>query len=608
MWLLALFGAGLISLWTGERIVESSEFRWALSGLGLALVVASTLGRLLWRKNLSPARATVQQWLFAFQLLALAALGAYAFQGDVYSKLSSTTLESTAPKLAASLAALWPALLTLAFLPVLFVEIALYSSSKAPNIEEGRVKEALFGGVALAAALIFAFSMQYVFSERDSKVDLSYFRVARPSDATKRLVASLDEPVEVYLFYPPASDTAVLVQDYFDEVAKSSPQLTVTRLDHALEPTKAKELGVSGNGTILFSKGKKHESSFVAIEVEKARTQLRGLDSEIQKKLSQIAKSKRTVYFTAGHAERTQDALGGAEQRATVEILYKTLEDQNFEVRQLSSAEGLGQEIPKDAAAVFVMGPTREFTSPEALALENYFKRGGRLFVALDPENALPFDNFLRSFAVSMKPVFIAQERGTANLRPPPSLADRINIGTRTFSSHPIVSFLSRTNNAVLLVGAGPLDELPQHPADVSVDMAVKTLAEAWLDVKHNFEFDAADQETKNAFGVVAAVTRRAASNKPEEEGRALIISDSDGIADAVLPLLPGNQALVVDGFKWLLGDEALAGPTNTEIDVPLARSRQQDTFWFYGATLFAPLSVLALGALMSRKKKGATS
>jgi hypothetical protein len=79
-----------------------------------------------------------------------------------------------------------------------------------------------------------------VTTERDNKIDLSYFRVAKPGEATKKLAASLDEPVNVYLFFPPASDAAEAVQEYFDDLKAAAPQMNVTRLDHALEPVKAK--------------------------------------------------------------------------------------------------------------------------------------------------------------------------------------------------------------------------------------------------------------------------------------------------------------------------------------------------------------------------------
>jgi hypothetical protein len=599
-----LLAVGLVLAWVGERIVEAPAARGALTGLGALLVVAAFGVRLTRLRQTSGDARRIQGWFAALAGLAVAALALYALGSDLWTRAVGASLESSSPRLAGALAALWPALLATALAPTLLMELSFASMAKAPTLEAGRVREAMYSGLALAFVLTFAFSAQYVASERDVKADLSYFRVAKAGEATKKLVASIDEPLEVFLFFPPGSDSAEAVKGFFDELTATSPLLTVTELDYALEPVKAKELGVSGNGTVVLKKGARRESVFVAVEAEKARTQLRGLDAELQKRLLQVAKARRTVYLTAGHGERTRDPLGGADQRATIEILYKTLQDQNFDVRTLSAAEGLGQEVPRDAAAVFVLGPTQPFSQPEADALTAYAQRGGRLFIALDPEAGVTFDELTRPLGLSFKPERVAQERGTANVRPPPSIADRANIGTRTFSSHPAVTYLGRTSAPVLFVGAGPLDELGQHPADLVLDFAVRSLPEAWNDANGNFEFDQGTAEVRKAHGLVAAVTRRAPSGKAEDELRALVLGDSDGVADELLPLLAGNQYLVVDGFKWLLGDEQLQGATNTEQDVPLTRTRQMDSAWFYGTTFLAPVLVVGVGWVTRRRAK----
>jgi uncharacterized protein (TIGR03382 family) len=54
--------------------------------------------------------------------------------------------------------------------------------------------------------------------------------------------------------------------------------------------------------------------------------------------------------------------------------------------------------------------------------------------------------------------------------------------------------------------------------------------------------------------------------------------------------------------MKWLLGEEQLQGSTNSELDVPMTRTRTQDSVWFYGTTFFAPLAVLAVGFLIRRR------
>lgn len=598
-----LLVVGLALAWVGERIVDDPTLRGVFTGLGAALAVVALLLRLSKAREAGSAGA-IHRTFALLHGLTLVSLLLYFLRSDLFTKLTGASLLSSSPKLAGALGALWPAVLVLSLFPTLLMELAFASMRKAPKLEAGRVTEAMLSGVGLACAFIFAFSLQYVMSERDVKADFSYFRTARPGEATRKLVASLDEPVEVYLFFPPASDAADAVEGYFDELRQDVPQLQVTRLDHALEPKRAKELGVSGNGTVLVKKGERKESLFIGIEAEKSKTQLRGLDGEIQKRLLQVARSKRTAYLTSGHGERTQDPKSSNDQRATDDKLRQVLKAQNFDVRPLTGAEGLGQEVPADATVVFIVGPSSPFSAAEAQALAAYEKRGGRVFLALDPDSGLAFDELLEPLGLTYVPNVLAQERNIANVRPPPGIADRVNILTRTYSSHPAVTNLGRSQSPMLLLSAGGLEERKQHPADLSIDFAVRSLADTWNDANNNFQFDADAQETKKAWGLVAAVERRAKGGKTEEATRALVLGDSDLIADLLITQVEGNQLLLVDGFKWLLGDEQLSGITNTEVDVPMTRSRQQDSLWFYGTTFLAPLAVVGVGLLARRRTR----
>ena len=597
--------SGLVLGWVGERVVDSGTARAAWSGLGLGLVLLA-VGARTWRRSKSKGdRRPIEASLLGLNGALVGALLLYFVQSDLWAKLAGHTLETGWPKLAGCVSALWPALLVASLLPTLLVEMSYAAMARAPALETARIREAMWSGLALAFAVTFCFSLQYVVSERDAKADFSYFRMAKPGDATKRLVQSLDEKLEIYLFFAPANDVGEYIDLYFDELKQGAPMLTVTRLDHALEPVKAQKLGVSGNGTVLFKKADKKESLYVGVELDKSRTQLRGLDGEVMKHLLQIGKSRRTVYMTAGHGERTQDVTGGTDQRATIELLWKALQDQNFEVRTLSTAEGLAQEIPRDATAVFVVGPRESFSVPEAAAIEAYAKRGGKLFFALDPEAGKTFEELLTPLGLSFKPEVLCNDKVYARLKREYSLADRRNIGTRSFSSHPSVTYLARYQAPVLLVGAGPLEELKAHPADLSLDFPVRADAATWNDVNNNFEPDS-PPEVRKAYGLVAAVNRRAPSNKIEDELRALVVSDSDGIADEILPAVQGNQYLVVDGLKWLLGEEQLQGAVSSENDVPLTRSRHQESLWFFGTTVVAPVLVLGAGLIARRRVKPA--
>jgi hypothetical protein len=597
-WMLSLVLAlGLVLVWVGERVVEPG-LRTGFTVGGVVFMLLA-IGLRASRVNVANT-GQIERTLLGLHGLSFLSVGLYVWQSDLWARVAGQTLETGWPKLAGSVAALVPAVLLLSLVPTLLVELSYAAMAKAPVMELGRIQEATNAGLSLGFIAIFAFSLQYVVTERDAKKDFSYFRTARPGDATKRLINSLDEPLEVILFFPPASDVAAVTQAYFDELKAESAMLQVQVLDQALEPVKSKDLGVSNNGTVVLKKKDRKELLFLGTEIEKSRTQLRGLDAEVQKRVLQIAKTRRTVYFTQGHGERTQDPVPG-DQRATIDKLWRSLQEQNFDVRTLSAAEGLGQDVPRDAAAVFVLGPTRTFAPPEAAALVEYGKRGGKLFLALDPETGLTYEELLTPLGLGFKPEVLIDDKMFARIGRQASPADYRNIGTRTFSSHPSVTTLSRAQAAVLLVGGGPIRELETHPADLVIDLALRSQATTWNDLNNNYQYDA-PPEVKQAYGLLAAVTRRAPSNKVEDELRVLVLSDSDAITDDIVDALEGNVRLVLDGMKWLLGEEQLQGATNSELDVPMTRTRAQDSAWFYGTTFLAPVLVLVMGFLVRRR------
>ncbi len=596
--------AGLLLIWGGERVADRGSTQVLASGIGAALI-ALALGLRAWR--LSRAGGAdfkyPERLLLLLHVMAAGAVALYFVQSDALTKFTTETLETSSPKLAGALAVLWPALLACSQAPTLLVELAYAAMARAPKLELGRIREALFAGLGFAFAMIFAVAMQYIFTERDVKRDFSHFRVAKPGAATKNLAQSFDENVDAVLFFPPGSDVGEFVDAYFDELRAEAPKLLVTHLDYALEPVKSKELGVTSNGTVVIRKGSRKESVFIGTEVEKSKTQLRALDVEVQKRLLQVAKSTRTVYFTSGHGERTQEAIGGTDKRGTIDLLNRTLQEQNFDVKTLSSAEGLGAEVPRDAAAVFILGPRSEFTEVEAQTLAAYEKRGGKLFIGLDPENGLAFDELMKPLGLSFTPQVLANDAAFARMAETYSPSDRRNIVSRSYSSHPSVTQLSRYQAPIALMGAGALDELKAHEAGLSIDFAVKSLPSTWNDANSNFEADS-PAEVRKVYNLVAAVNRRGTSNNIQDEMRVLVLGDSDAITDTPLRSVEGNRALVIDGLKWLLGEEQLQGATSSEQDVTMVRTKEQDNVWFYGTTVFAPLAVMGVGMVARRKPK----
>jgi len=599
-----LFGSGLILLFLGERIIGAGGSRTVFSGAGAVLIALAFLTRLMKRDKARPGAREAESYLLSLYLLAIFALGLYVLQSDLWTSLTGTGLEKNWPKLATALGALWPALLIAALLPIIFGEMAYSSVAQAPEVEALRVRDAIFSGLGLAGALIFAVSIYYVASERDHKADFSYFRTAKAGESTQKIVEQLDAPLTISLFFPPANEVREEVLEYFKDLKPKSKFLEVNVYDHAVDPAKAKELGVTGNGIMVVSRGARKEPMSIGLELEAARNSLRNLDKEIQKRMLQVARPQRTVYLTTGHGERAAFPQSDTDKRRTIRDVKELMTQQGYQVKELGMAEGLGVDVPADAAILIAIGPQKPFAPEEVAAISRYFDRGGRVFIALDPENGDMAD-LMKVFSLAYSPVTLANDQFYGRITNKES--DRANLATGSYSSHPSVSTLGRLGQRapMVLLGAGSLSEVKPAAGvakTVTVDFPVRAHPATWNDLNGNFAFDA-PAETRKGWELGASVIKKTNAQKPETDGRALVLGDSDAMSDGIIAAQAGNAYYVLDGMKWLLGDEAIAGEVSSEVDVPIVHTKKQDAAWFYSTILIGPMLVIGLGWLANRRR-----
>ncbi len=589
--------AGLLLLFAGERLLAVGTGRAVLSVAGALLVLGSIALRALRARGKEDAgRAQVERLFLALGGVIALALVLYAAQSDLATAVTGgTRIDKAYPKLTTALSALWPALLAAGLLPTLLAELAYAGMHRAPKAEAGRVRDAALSGAGLAAVLVFAFSAYYVANERDVKWDLSFFRTTRPGEGTLNLVRSLDEPIEITAFFPPGNEVREEVVGYLTELQRQSPQLSVQVLDHALEPTRARELGVTGNGTVVLARGERKELWGVNLELQRARSQLRSLDGELHKRLSTLARPRRTLYFTTGHGERTAERGGATDQRWTVRTLRDLFGRQNHEVKTLGLGEGLGTDVPQDAAAVVILGPTEPMLPEVEASVLRYLDRGGRVLLAIEPEAKRDHAALLTPFGLKADGRVLANDQ--VFLTRTGAAAHRVNLLTSAFSSHPSVTTVGRLGQraTVAFFGATALQATEQKPENVKLDFTVRAHGATFPDGNANFTADA--DEPRRAWELVAAATR---TNAQGPEARLLVFGDSDVFGDPIMESL-GNAYLALDGLRWLLGEEALAGETQSEEDVRVQHTREQDVAWFYSTVFLVPGLVLGTGFLFSR-------
>lgn len=593
-----VYAAGMLLLFLGQRVLGSGQLAWGLTTLGTASVFGALAMRAVAARAARAGDRTGQRALLLLYTLGAASVVAYLLTSDLLMLTMGTSLERHAPAVNQAFKTLWPALWLAGTLPVLFVELSYASMRRAPVIEHGRLKTALMSGLGVALALIFAFATGYSGRVSDLRIDVSYFRTTKPGESTRRIIEALNQPLTITTFFPPTNDVGAEVDSYFGSLKGLSPLLELRSYDHALDPGKGRELGVTGNGVIVFTRGTLRKQIGLPLHIERAREDLRKLDARVNTTLLNITRPVRRIYFTQGHGERVFRAVDETDRRSTLSRLHTALTEQGHDVVELSIAHGLGADVPEDAVAVVVAGPRRPFLPEEVTALHRYVReRGGSLLLALDPEAGEAHENLLGPLGLSFDPTPLAND--LAHWRRTGQPSDRTNVATVTFGAHVSVATLAKLGlqAPVVFMGAGSLTV--KDDAKPAPEITVQTDGNTWAD--RNLDFEANADETRQTFGLAASLTLDLP--KPMPQARVLVFGDADAFGDLAMQNA-GNHTLFMDAMHWLSRDEAVTGEVASEEDVPIRHSRKQDLAWFYMTSFVPPVLILGLGFLITRRRR----
>jgi gliding motility-associatede transport system auxiliary component len=680
-WIFPLYVAGMVLVFIGERVLSGlDKGAGAATALGVLAVVAATGLRFSPRFKSGGERKSIESLLAVLSLAGLVALAIYfATSESGAEKLGLSHLASPLKEhLLGELRVLWIALVAVSLIPMLFAETALWPMRRAERPESRRVRAAANAGLTLVLAAIYGSLFVYAAGGVPWKADYSYFKTSRPSESTRKIAASLSEPVKVVAFFPDVNEVRNEVASYLRELSAGIPNLQVQITDRLLAPKLSKELRATQDGVIILARGSVTYTVNLGTDIEQARPKLKTLDRDVKEQLLKLARARLTAYLTVGHGELNDASKGKLDETGHSAGITRTLlQKQNFTIKDLGLAQGLANEVPDDADVVMILGPADPFGPEEIAALQRYADRGGHLLIALDPDansaqitspidaalpkdaprptsSAAPASSAAPTASAAAKgkppsadkapvkdvpevpvPAGIAALASLAQLTYSPTVlanehnhvrlsfndSDHVRMVTNSFSSHASVSTLSRNAPAAAVVffGAGSLDRAPG--ATAKIDFAVRAPTGTFADKNKNFLQDK-DTEKGGNYNLAAAVTKpilggvkpppapdpndkKPKEKKPEtKEMRAFVISDVDAFSDLVMSNVRGNQVLLLDAVRWLVGEESFTGAETSEEDVHVEQTKQQDLSWFYATIFGAPCLVLAAGVVISRRSR----
>ncbi|MCK6521814.1 GldG family protein [Myxococcota bacterium] len=597
---------GMAALVVGQRLAAGEgALGNGATALGALLIFSgAALRARMISASVNDSQRHAHRKALGFTLAAIASVVVYALSTETFASGLGLSEEGL-KRFTVSLSAIWPILWLAAMVPLILVDLAIQDTPKL--VQPVRIRQAIDNGLIAALGFALVFPLNYLATQHNKRWDFAYFKTTAPGDSTRAIVESLSEPVVVRVFLPTASEVSAEVMPYFQSLAGGN--LTVELVDHAADPELAKRLKVRDNGNIAITlkdgqEGENTKTWKLGADMDSAKRNLRKLDEEFRKKLLEIVKAKRNVYFTVGHDELSWK--GGDLPDDKLSGLRELLGLMNLTPKELGLAEGLAVEVPEDAGVVFIVGPKEPFLPEEIASLNSFMDRGGSLFIALEPDGE-PLNDLLAPLGLKRADGRLAT--GQVVLRRSGDKLDRINLVSNRYSSHDSSTNLSRYAKQLplFLSGAGALDEVPGGKGKVTV--TVRSLEETWADLDGDLELNESAGESKASRSLAAAVSGAATAAEPVEgeekaaEFRALVVADATALADLTLSN-KANQVLVVDGVAWLLGEAALGGSVENEEDVKIEHTQEDQSLWFYSTIVAVPALVVLLGLLRVRMRR----
>jgi ABC-type uncharacterized transport system involved in gliding motility auxiliary subunit len=264
--------------------------------------------------------------------------------------------------------------------------------------------------VKVVLAAIILVLVNYLGFKWFAHKDLSESQFYTLSPKTKDVLNKLDSPLHIYTFLNEASPGQVeqignLLKEYQSAAGKN---IIVEKIDPVYDPKRAKELQdqlhFDGNDHLIILQYKKEQTPrFVKQEdlydMNPMSGQVIGFKGEQQltSAITALIEGKSSkVYFTEGHGEHSVHDTTTVRGYGNVAALLK-----NDNVEATSINLGQKGEVPDDAEAVIIAGPSIAFSQFDADALDKYLAKNGKLMVLMDPYVTLgPLDAVLQKYGI----------------------------------------------------------------------------------------------------------------------------------------------------------------------------------------------------------------
>jgi len=456
-------------------------------------------------------------------------------------------------------------------------------------IEYFQRRQARYGALATVSVLValgIVVALNYLSARENKRWDFTATKANSLSEQTIKVVKGLDAPVKFTVFDRQTNFDAFRTR--LDEYAYQSKQVSTDYIDPDTKPVVAKQYQVDQYGTVVVEYKGRRERATSDSEQDLTNALIKVISGQ-----------QRNVYFVQGHGEKDPTRT----ERDGYSTVADTLKRDNYKVDKLLLAQE--KDVPADATAIIVAGPTSDLLPEEVDALRRYLAKAGKVMILVDPalDKAKPLPNLqalVKEWGIDLPNNVVVDLSGATN---EPSLAVAAN-----YPQHPITDrFATLTvfpvSRAIQVIPGGSNG----HTAQPLVETSQRSWAEtnlATLSTGPGVKLETDKGDIAGPVTLAAAVSApvtggaapKAEADTPKPESRMVVFGDSDFPTNAYGGIA-GNPNLFANAVNWLAQQENLIAIRPKEAGdrrVTMTARQQQGVFLI--SILVVPALVFGTG------------
>ncbi|MBQ8796857.1 MAG: GldG family protein [Oscillospiraceae bacterium] len=423
------------------------------------------------------------------------------------------------------------------------------------------------------------------------------------SEQTKEVLQGVTKDVTVYWVYTEGAYGTAYVESLLDLVQEQSNRIKVVKKDTDLYPNFASTYTADTvyPNSLIVECGEKYSYlnySGDIYTVDNADYYTTGTyttyfngEGALLSAINYVTSDKSSKIYT----------LTGHEEIALTTRFAAAVKNQNIVTEELSLLTA--EEVPQDAEAVLICGPSRDISADELEKLQTYAANGGSIMVITDiyvdkTVNWPNLDTLMADYGMSAAKGFVLDTNSGYYIQNPLTLLpEKV--------SHAITDPLTESNIHVVCAGAHGIYVQEELPEDLDVTELLRTSAKSYTKNQDMTTYEKESGDAEGPFALAALGTKNAGT---ENESSVIWVS-SLGLVDedANDAVAGGNMDLFLNMLSYLCSQEEAqltihAKPISN--NKSLTMSGSTTTVLTVIVMILIPLGYLACGVVIWFRRK----